>query len=105
MQVAIPENRLLKGAYLLSEPCYDSGHKGARLKDMQVLRGTGTSWMAAMPSLVVEMRAVDVFLSPQDDGVLRPKCPEGGEAAAWQDLWDTCELLRLLLARPEVWSE
>ena len=51
MQVAIPEPRLLKGAYLLNEVCYDSGNRGARLRDMQVLCGTGTSWMAAMPAL------------------------------------------------------
>ncbi|CAK0902505.1 unnamed protein product, partial [Prorocentrum cordatum] len=105
MQVAIPEPRLLKGAYLLSDTCYDSGYKGARLRDMQVLRGTGPSWMAAMPALATELRAVDAFLTPQADGILRPKVEPGAEEAAWQDLWDTCELLRLLLARPEVWGE
>ena len=104
MQVAIPEPRLLKGAYLLSDACYDSGYKGARLRDMQVLRGTGTSWMAAMPALSTELRSVDVFLTPHADGAIRPKVEAGREEAAWQDLWDTCELLRLLLARPEVWA-
>ena len=74
MQVAIPEQRLLKGAYLLNEVCYDSGFTGARLRDMQVLRGTGTSWMAAMPSLALEMRSVDVFLTIRmvDPWVLAP---------------------------------
>ena len=40
-QVAIPEHRLLKGAYLLNEPCYDSGNKTTTLHDVQVLRGVG----------------------------------------------------------------
>ena len=38
------------------------------------------------------------------DGAIRPNVPAGQEENAWQDLWDTCELLRLLLARPEVWA-
>eukprot|EP00959_Pyramimonas_sp_CCMP1952_P278064 5812748-Pyramimonas_sp.AAC.1 len=68
MQVAIPEPRLLKGAHLLSGACYDSGYKGTGLRDMQVLRGTGASWMAAVPALSTELRSVDVFLTPHADG-------------------------------------
>ena len=57
-----------------------------------------------MPSLALELRSVDVFLAPQQDGLLRPRAGAGPEAESWRDLWDTFELLRLLLARPEVWG-
>ena len=63
-EVAIPEQRRLKGAYLLAENVYDHGCKEGRLLDVQRLRGTCTSWTPAMPSLRFEMRAIDVFLSP-----------------------------------------
>ncbi len=30
--------------------------------------------------------------------------PHVAEATAWEDLWETFELLRLLCVRPEVWE-
>ena len=61
----------ISAACLLNDPCYDSENKAATLHDMQVLRGVGTSWIAGMPSLALELRSVEVFLTPQPDGILR----------------------------------
>ena len=105
MTVSVPEQRLLKGAYLLADRAFDSGSKSASLLDLHKLRGTGTSQVPAWPSISTELRAVDVFLGSPPGGPLKPKVDAGKEELAWQDLWDVCELLRLVLARPEVWGE
>ena len=61
---SLPENRILKGAYLLSDPVYDPGNRCIRLIDMQRLRGTGQSWAIVIPQLLPELRVLDMFLGP-----------------------------------------
>eukprot|EP00959_Pyramimonas_sp_CCMP1952_P337860 7075335-Pyramimonas_sp.AAC.1 len=33
-----------------------------------------------------------------------PKGGEGEQEVAWQELWDSCDLLRAMVARPETWG-
>ena len=68
MVVRVPERRILKGLYLLSGTAYDSGNRGTRLLDVQRARGTAQSWVAVLPSLRTELRALDLFLGPSDAG-------------------------------------
>ena len=97
--VRMPEARIQKGAYLLSLPCYDPGSRSCTLLDLQRLRGTAQAWACVLPSLRLELRSIDVFLSgTKIPGPIR--CPEDvDEARAYVDLWETFENLRWLCAR------
>ena len=50
------------------------------------------------------MRSADFLWGPAGDEGLARCSPLVSEAAAWKDLWETFELLRLLCARLEGWE-
>jgi len=102
--VRIPERRILKGAHLLALPCYDFGNTCLTLLDVQRARGTAQAWTPVVPSLRLELKALDLFLGTPGTGG-RAVCKTGIDAQeARSDLWEAFEYLRLLCARPEAWE-
>ena len=102
----LPEQKLLKGAHLLTQPCFDPGNRAIPLIEVQRLRGNATYWTTCQPSLKPELGAIDVLLaqtSPGDPYV----CPKGDAhqaTAAFQEFWDAVEVIRVLITRPETWE-
>ena len=43
-RMALPEARILKGAYLLQDGGFNYGEKSLTLKDLQRFRGIATGW-------------------------------------------------------------
>eukprot|EP00971_Amphidinium_carterae_P215622 4280033-Amphidinium_carterae.1 len=104
-EVSIPEQRILKGAYLLAEPKFDAGNRELTLRDVQKVRGTVQSWLAALPGLRTELKSIDAFMcAPEPDCLVSPREDIADPEEAWNELWLTFEVLRLLCARPEVWG-
>ena len=58
----LPERRVLKGAHLLAEDCFDVGRRDVTLRQLQTLRGIATGWASIVHGLKNELKAVDVFL-------------------------------------------
>lgn len=81
-------------------PVYDAGNRRIALLDVQRARGTAQSWVAVLPALRTELKALDAFLgAPGADGFVR--CSDEADAeAAWQDLRRAFDFLRLVCARP-----
>ena len=105
MVVRVPERRILKGAHLLADAAFDPGNRRVKLLDVQRARGTAQSWIAVLPSLRTELRALDVFLGPgTSEGLVVCGAPAHREERAWTDLWEAFEFLRLVCARPEAWE-
>eukprot|EP00971_Amphidinium_carterae_P346831 6488541-Amphidinium_carterae.1 len=103
--VGLPEQRLQKGAHLLALPVYTTGNREVTLRDLQKLRGTAQSWTPVLPGLRLVLRAVDVFLKPiNPDDYVQPSI-EWKADEAWEQLWAAIDLLKLLVARPELWQE
>eukprot|EP00971_Amphidinium_carterae_P111725 2212849-Amphidinium_carterae.1 len=102
--ITVPERRVLRGAYLLAQPIYDSGNQRITVRDVQRARGTAQSWVAAVPMVKVELAALDLFVYCECDGYAVPNCDVTGHAAAWQSLWQAFEALRFLCTRPEQWG-
>ena len=110
-EVHLPERRVLKGACLLADPCFDYGCKDITLRAVQRFRGVATGWAVVVKGLRNELKAADVFLGTQGDGgtKVRPKVDdlvdEDAIEAAWRDLWELFEEARRLCARPETWPQ
>ena len=103
--VRLPEQRILKGAHLLASSVYDPGNQRVTLLDLQRLHGTAQSWTPVLPTLTNELTVLNGFLGPPaDNGLAQPRGGPAERAAAWRGLWELVELLRLLVARPEVWE-
>ena len=108
----LPERRVLKGAHLLAEDCFDVGRKDVTLRQLQILRGIATGWANIVHGLKNELKAVDVFLgSTEPNGPVWPRVTaenaseeEKKREEAWQDLWDVFEALRWLCSRSETWG-
>ena len=102
----LPEQKLLKGAYLVTEPCFDAGQRRIPLLEVQRLRGNATFWQVVQPALKPELGAVDTLLAqtrPGDPYV----CPKGSPQEveeAYQEFWDAVEVIRVLTTRPETWE-
>ena len=45
----LPEQILLKGAHLLTEPCFDPGNRAILLIELQRFRGNATYWTTCQP--------------------------------------------------------
>ena len=109
--MSLPEARVLKGAYLLSEPQFNYGCKTLTLKDLQRFRGIATGWASVVAGLKNELKAADIFLGGLDGGAaVSPKlkgsvAAEEEEHQAWMDLWELFEDCRWLCARSETWSQ
>ena len=110
-RVALPEARILKGAYLLAGADFNYGAKTLTLKDLQRFRGIATGWAAIVSGLQNELKSADVFLGGMDGGAqITPKLrglgqPHREEQQAWEDLWELFEDCRWLCARSETWAE
>ena len=107
-KMALPEARVLKGAYLLAEPQFNYGEMWLTLKDLQRFRGIATGWATVVRGLRNELKAADRFLGGLDGGArVRPSgCrDEAEEQQAWEDLWALFEDCRWLCTRSETWSE
>ena len=101
--VAIPEPKLLKGSYLLSQPCFDAGETGVPLLEVQKLHGTWQYYQVVQPSLRPEMGAISALLRQTDPGS-QLVCPPGSpqeRQETFQEFWDTVEMGRVFVARPE----
>ena len=64
----LPEQKLLKGAYLVTEPCFDAGETRIPLLEVQRLRGNATFWQTVQPALKPELGAIDALLSQDTFG-------------------------------------
>ena len=110
-EVHLPERRILKGASLLSEACFDFGCKDVTLRSVQRFRGVATGWVVVVKGLRNELKAADVFLGTPGDGSakVQPKVAdpldEDQIEKAWRDLWELFEESRWLRARPETWPQ
>ena len=108
----LPERRVLKGAHLLAEDCFDAGRKDVTLRQLQILRGIATGWANIVHGLKNELKAIDVFLGGNEpNGPVWPKVTaeeadeeERRREEAWQDLWEVFEALRWLCSRSETWG-
>ena len=58
-----------------------------------------------LPSIVMELKAIDVFLGPGDGRWVTPAVGPEAEQAAWEELWAALDCLRMLVARPEAWEK
>eukprot|EP00971_Amphidinium_carterae_P224535 4454252-Amphidinium_carterae.1 len=103
--IGLPEQRLLKGAHLLALPVYSTGNYEITLKDLQKLRGTAQSWTPVLPGLRLVLRAIDVFLKPTEPDAFVQPSSDWPVHDAWTQLWSAFDLLKLLVARPELWKE
>ena len=112
-RMSLPEARILKGAYLLAQPCFNYGDKNLPLKELQRFRGIANGWSTVVTGLKNELRSADVFLGGVDGGAaVQPKLtqPEGSEARvdeeerSWEALWELFEDCRWLCARSETWA-
>ena len=113
-RMSLPEARILKGAYLLAQPCFNYGHKDLPLKELQRFRGIATGWSTVVAGLKNELKGADVFLGGMDGrAAVRPRLmrEDGSEAAiqeelqAWEALWELFEDCRWLCSRSETWAE
>ena len=109
-EVHLPERRIMKGAVLLSEACFDYGNKDISVRTIQRFRGIATGWATIVPGLKNELKAADRFIGPTMGGnakatakLFNTNDPEECEQA-WRDLWDLFEAARWLSSRPETWS-
>ena len=102
----LPEPKLIKGAYLITEPCFDPGQRRIPLLEVQRLRGNATYWQVVQPALRPELGAIDALLAQAEPGDPYV-CPKGTEAQveeAFQEFWDAVEVIRVLTTRPETWE-
>ena len=80
----------MKGAYLVTEPCFDAGERHIPLLEVQRLRGNATYWQAVQPALRPELGAIDALLAQARPG--EPYvCPKGDERRveeACLEFWD-----------------
>ena len=110
--MSLPEARILKGAYLLAQPCFNYGDKNLPLKELQRFRGIANGWSTVVTGLKNELRSADVFLGGVGGAAVQPKLaqPEGSEARvdeeerSWEALWELFEDCRWLCARSETWA-
>ena len=109
-RMSLPEARILKGAYLLAQPCFNYGHKDLPLKEFQTFRGIATGWSTVVAGLKNELKSADGFLGGMDGrAAVRPRLmrEDGSEAAnqeelqAWEALWELFEDCRWLCSRSE----
>eukprot|EP00434_Breviolum_minutum_P012254 symbB.v1.2.010803.t1/scaffold712.1/size170421/2 len=108
----LPEQRVLKGAHLLAEECFDAGRKDVTLRQLQILRGIATGWASIVHGLKNELKAIDVFLGgTEPNGPVWPRVAAEDEdqeekrtEEAWRDLWEVFEALRWLCSRSETWG-
>ena len=107
--MSLPEARILKGAYLLAQSCFNYGEKDLPLKELQRFRGIANGWSIVVSGLKNELRSADVFLGGIDGGAaVQPKLvqQEGSRARAeeerqsWEALWELFEDCRWLCANP-----
>eukprot|EP00971_Amphidinium_carterae_P037955 746150-Amphidinium_carterae.3 len=104
MTVSVPERRILKGAYLLASPAFDSGNRQITLCDLQCVRGTVQSWLPALPAVGLDLRCIDPFLRDSGGQWALPNVPEIETESAWTALWEALESLRFICSRPELWG-
>ena len=76
-EVHLPERRVLKGALLLAEPCFEYGCKDLTLRMVQRFRGVATGWVVTVKGLKNELKAADRFLGTERDAGAKvpPKGP------------------------------
>ena len=99
----LPGQKLLKSVHLLTEPCFDPGNRAIPLIEVQRLRGNATCWTTCQPSLRPELGAIDVLPAQQQPGDLYV-CPKGSPdqvTAAYQEFWDSVEVIWVLVTRLE----
>ena len=111
-RMSLPEARILKGAYLLAQSCFNYGEKDLPLKELQRFRGIANGWSIVVSGLKNELRSADVFLGGIDGGAaVKPKLVQQEEHArveeekqSWEALWELFEDCRWLCARSETWA-
>ena len=69
-EVHLPERRILKGASLLSEACFEYGCKDIVLRSVQRFRGVATGWTVIVKGLKNELKAADRFLGTVNEAPL-----------------------------------
>ena len=107
-KMSLPEARVAKGAYLLTNDHFNFGEKTLTLKDLQRFRGIATGWATVVKGLKNELKAADRFLSGIDgSAAIWPArvTTEDDVERAWEDLSTLFEDCRWLCARSETWSE
>ena len=110
-EVHLPERRVLKGALLLAEPCFEYGCKDLTLRMVQRFRGVATGWVVTVKGLKNELKAADRFLGTERDAgaKVHPKVQSVADTQeaedAWIDLWELFESSRWLCSRPETWPQ
>ena len=105
-RVTLPEIKIQKMSYLLQEPELAPGCRRVRLRTIQQIRGLGTHFAVTNPSLGTELGSVDVMMA-RPEGAGQWAMPRGTAAeqeVAWQEFWDTCDVIRVMTARPESWG-
>lgn len=102
----LPELKLLKGVHLLTELCFNQGNRAILLIEVQRLRGNATYWITCQPSLRPELGAIDVLLAQQQPGdpYVCPKGSLGQVTAAYQEFWNSVDVIPVLVTRPETWE-
>jgi hypothetical protein len=101
----LPQPKMIKGTYLVSEPCYDPGATPTLL-DVQRLRGNATFWQTLQPALRPELGAIDAMLAQTNPGSLMV-CPRGDPEEVCRkffEFWDSLEFIRVLFARGDAWE-
>ena len=103
----LPEQKLLKGAHLLTEPCFDPGNRAIPLIEVQRLCGNATYVMDYLPTQPpTRAGAIDVLLAQQlpGDPYVCPKGSLDQVTSAYQESWHSVEVIRVLVTRFETWE-
>ena len=95
-----------KTAFILADRELDPGFDQLKLHTLQVLRGNLQHWSYVIPAVKPELGVVNrmLGLGVEGDLYLCPRESSSSAALAYEDLEETVELLRLLVAIPKRWE-
>ena len=97
--IKMPEQKCIKGLYLLAREEFQPGSRTIRTKSGHELRGSAQHWSTAFPALRAKLGVMDAMLAQSDGNstILRPKGDQQVQEEIWEEFHDTLDFCRILL--------
>ena len=98
----MPEAKLLKAYHLLKDPALDPGHRVLSLDLPMQLRGNAEYWLIVCPTLATELNIMNHMLSVPEGATEHSLATQTEKT--WREWEEMIELLRVMIALPDLWE-
>jgi hypothetical protein len=99
----LPDEKRLGAWTVLTNPAFDFGSVRIPIHDLQVLRGSAEHWTVVCAALCPELSSIDRLLTGKG-GWSFPKGTRAERERAYEDFWESIEMMRVCLGDVGKWS-